>query len=362
MIPYGHQDISKTDIDAVVEVLRSEFLTQGPAVPRFEKGIRELTGAAYALAVNSATSALHIACLALDVSPGDIVWTVANTFVASANCALYCGAKIDFVDIDLQTYNICPKKLEEKLLSAQRSGTLPKVLIPVHFAGRPAPQQEIWQLAQKYGVRIIEDASHAIGAVRHQEAVGSCRWSDITVFSFHPVKIITTGEGGMALTNDTQLAEKMDRIRCHGIEKTAALEKSKGAWYYQQVALGYNYRMSDIHAALGCSQLGRLARYIEKRNQLAQKYTKAFAGCSLQCPGFPEDGISSWHLYVIQLAEAGKRRAIFTHLRTMGIGVHVHYIPVYHQPWFQQMGFQKGYCPAAETYYSRALTLPLFPA
>jgi UDP-4-amino-4,6-dideoxy-N-acetyl-beta-L-altrosamine transaminase len=361
MIPYGHQDIRQEDIDAVISVLRSDFLTQGPMVPRFETALCKYTGVGYAVAVNSGTSALHLACLALGVGKGDRVWTVPNTFVASANAALYCGAEVDFVDIDPVTFNISPVALEEKLRVAKRANRLPKVLIPVHFAGYPTAQKAIWQLTQRYGVRIIEDAAHAVGAERDGEKVGSCRWSDITTFSFHPVKIITTGEGGAALTNDPELAGKMALLRSHGVQRDKKEQEVHGPWSYQQVALGFNYRMTDIQAALGCRQMTRIEEYVDRRNSLARVYKENLVDLALICPKSPREGRSAWHLYVIQVSDSSRRREIFEYLREEGIGVNVHYIPVYRQPWYQQLGFQPGYCPNAEKYYRRAITLPLFP-
>ncbi len=364
-IPYGHQEIREEDIAAVEKILRSDFLTQGEAVPAFEQALCRYCGARYAVAVNSATSALHLACRALDVGPGDRVWTTPITFVASANCALYCGAEVDFVDIDGDTFNISCDALEEKLRQAKKANRLPKVVIPVHFAGRPVEQQRIGRLAEEYGFSVIEDASHAIGAVqdiKRGERVGGCHYSDITVFSFHPVKIITTGEGGAAMTNNPQLAEKMARLRSHGIIRNKEIEQEYGEWYYRQVDLGYNYRMTDIQAALGSSQLLRLEGYIKKRNELAKRYNRELASLPLTLPPFAAESISSWHLYVIRLGSPAVRKEVFAQLRKMGIGVNVHYIPLYHQPYYQRLGFERGYCPAAEEYYARAITLPLFAA
>jgi len=367
MIPYGRQDITQTDIDAVVEVLRSDFLTQGPAVPRFEHAVASLVNADYAIAVNSATSALHIACLALELGPDDRLWTVPNTFVASANCGRYCGAEVDFVDIDPRTWNLSVPKLREKLAQAKLEGRLPKLLVPVHFAGQPAEQEAIWDLAQEYGFRVLEDASHAIGASRYGEPVGSCRWSDITVFSFHPVKIITTCEGGMALTNDEELAERMAMLRSHGITRDSDkfLRPSPAPWHYEQQMLGYNYRMTDIQATLGASQLERLDDYIERRNTMARRYDLWLAGLPLQLPTVQPQNQSAFHLYVVRLkhnATAKTHRQVFGELRQHGIGVNLHYMPVHLQPHYRELGFTQGQYPEAEAYGESAITLPLYPA
>jgi UDP-4-amino-4,6-dideoxy-N-acetyl-beta-L-altrosamine transaminase len=378
MIPYGRQEILDADIKAVVGVLRSDFLTQGPAVARFEQFVASRVRAKHAIAVNSATSALHIACMALGVAPGDRVWTVPNTFVASANCARYEGAEIDFVDIDPETWNLDVSKLREKLVRARRDDRLPKVVIPVHFAGQPTDQEAIWELAHEFGFRVVEDASHAIGASRNGEPVGSCRWSDIVVFSFHPVKIITTGEGGMALTNDDGLAERMCMLRSHGItrdptrlrgEEFAAVGSPEicppPAWYYEQQMLGYNYRMTDIQAALGISQLDRLQKYVMRRNALARRYDAALAGAPLQLPFVQPGNVSAFHLYVVRLqsgATASAHRRIFEELRTRGIAVNVHYMPVHLQPYYRDLGFAPGGFPEAEAHGRSAITLPLFAA
>ncbi|MEO4046300.1 UDP-4-amino-4,6-dideoxy-N-acetyl-beta-L-altrosamine transaminase [Pseudomonas sp. CAU 1711] len=365
MIPYGRQDISQADIDAVVAVLQSDFLTQGPMVPRFEQGVARHVGAEHALAVNSATSALHIACLALGLGPGDRLWTSPVTFVASANCALYCGAEVDFVDIDPRTYNLCPRALEAKLQQAERDGTLPKVVVPVHLCGQPCDMQAIHALAKRYGFRIIEDASHAIGGKYRGEFIGNCRYSDITVFSFHPVKIITTAEGGMALTNDAALAERMALLRSHGItrEPSKMTRESDGPWYYQQVDLGFNYRMTELQAALGVTQLARLDRYVARRHELARRYDQLLAELPLITPWQHADGYSGLHLYVIRLQLDKLRsshRQVFESLREQGIGVNLHYIPVHTQPYYQRMGFQVGDFPEAERYYREAISLPMF--
>jgi UDP-4-amino-4,6-dideoxy-N-acetyl-beta-L-altrosamine transaminase len=366
MIPYGHQDISAADIQAVVDVLRSDFLTQGPAVPAFEKAVADYCGAAHAVAVNSATSALHIACLALGVGPGDLVWTSPITFVASANCALYCGAQVDFVDIDPRTYNLSAERLAEKLAKAEKSGCLPKVVIPVHLCGQPCDMARIHELAQRYHFKIIEDASHAVGGKYRDEPIGKCRFSDITVFSFHPVKIITTGEGGMALTNDEKLAGRMQLLRSHGITRNTEemTHVPDGPWYYQQIGLGFNYRMTDIQAALGLSQLQRVDEFIAKRHAIALRYDELLADLPIIIPWQHPDRYSGMHLYVIRLhlGEMKKtRREVFEALRTAGIGVNLHYIPVYRQPYYDQLGFRAGSCPEAEQYYAEAISLPMYP-
>lgn len=365
MIPYGRQDISQQDIDAVVEVLQSDFLTQGPKVPLFEKTVAGYVGATHALAVNSATSALHIACLALGLGEGDWLWTTPITFVASANCGLYCGAQVDFVDIDPVTYNLCPKELEKKLIAAEKTGKLPKVVVPVHFSGQPCDMQAIHQLAQTYGFKIIEDASHAIGGKYQGEPIGNCRYSDITVFSFHPVKIITTAEGGLALTNDDALAEKMNLYRSHGVTRDTSLmtHEPDGPWYYQQVALGFNYRMTELQAALGISQMQRLDEFVAQRHRLAERYNKLLADLPLTLPWQHPDSYSGLHLYVIrlQLDKINKTHLqVFEQLREAGIGVNLHYIPVHMQPYYQDMGFKNGDFPEAERYYKEAISLPMF--
>ena len=366
MIPYGRQDISETDIQAVVDVLRSDFLTQGPAVPAFEKSITDYCGAKHAVAVNSATSALHIACLALGVGKGDVVWTSPITFVASANCALYCGADVDFVDIDPRTYNLSTERLAEKLALAKTSGRLPKVVIPVHLCGQPCDMAGIHALSQRYGFKIIEDASHAIGGKYKGEPIGNCRYSDITVFSFHPVKIITTGEGGMALTNDAQLVKRMQLLRSHGITRDTAdmTHAPDGPWYYQQIELGFNYRMTDLQAALGLSQMQRLGEFVTRRHVIAKRYEQLLSALPVITPWQHPDGYSGLHLYVIRLklAEIGKtHRQVFEALRAAGIGVNLHYIPVHRQPYYEGLGFKAGYCPEAEQYYAEAISLPMYP-
>lgn len=366
-IPYGRQDISEADIQAVVAVLRSDFLTQGPVVPAFEKAVAEYCGARHAVAVNSATSALHIACLALGLGPGDSVWTSPITFVASANCARYCGAEVDFVDIDPRTYNMSVARLEEKLVQAAVAGKLPKVVIPVHLCGQPCEMEAIHALSLKYGFRIIEDASHAIGGRYKGKAIGNCRYSDITVFSFHPVKIITTGEGGMALTNDPKLHNHMARLRSHGITRDAAemTQAPDGPWYYQQIELGFNYRMTDIQAALGLSQMQRLDEFVQARHELAKNYNELFKKCPVTIPWQHGDSYSGLHLYVIRLkleAINASHSEVFERLRVAGIGVNLHYIPVYRQPYYACQGFDPNDFPEAERYYTEAISLPMYPA
>lgn len=366
MIRYGQQDITQADIDAVIGVLKSVNLTQGPNIPQFEQSVLAHTRAKHAVAVNSATSALHIACLALDLGHGDWLWTTPNTFVASANCALYCGAKVDFVDIDPRTYNLCPKKLEAKLIEAEKAGRLPKIVIPVHLCGQPCDMQAIHALGQKYGFKIIEDASHAIGGLYKGEPIGNCRYCDISVFSFHPVKIITTAEGGMALTNSDELATRLSLLRSHGITRDPALmtQPMDGPWNYQQVALGYNYRMTDMQAALGVSQMTRLSQYVARRHEIARRYNELLADLPLTLPWQHPDSYSAYHLYVIRL-ELEKISAthlqVFEALREKDILVNLHYIPVHTQPFYQKMGFKQGDYPEAERYYREAISIPMHP-
>lgn len=365
MIPYGRQEITQEDIDAVVAVLHSDFLTQGPQVPLFEQTVAHHVGAKHALAVNSATSALHIACLALGLGPGDWLWTTPVTFVASANCGLYCGAQVDFVDINPRTYNLCPKALEAKLLAAEKTGKLPKVLVAVHFCGQPCDMAAIHVLSQKYGFKIIEDASHAIGGKYKGEFIGNSRYSDVTVFSFHPVKIITTAEGGMALTNNVELAHKMALLRSHGITRDSAhmTHAPDGPWYYQQIDLGYNYRMTELQAALGVSQMQRLDVFVARRHELAQRYDQMLADLPVTSPWQHPDSYSGLHLYVIrlQLDKITKTyRQVFEALREQGIGVNLHYIPVHTQPHYQRMGHKVGDYPQAELYYAEAISLPMY--
>ena len=366
-IPYGRQDISEADIAAVVAVLKSDFLTQGPVVSQFENAVAAYCGAQHAVAVNSATSALHIACLALGVGKGDSVWTTAITFVASANCALYCGASVDFVDIDPLTYNISVEQLAFKLAQAEKTGTLPKVVIPVHLCGQPCDMEAIHALSRQYGFKIIEDASHAIGGKYKNESIGNCRYSEITIFSFHPVKIITSGEGGMAVTNDASLAKSMQLLRSHGISSNATdmfARPAEEIWNYQQIGLGFNYRMTDIHAALGLSQMQRLDEFVAQRHAIANRYDRELADFALATPWQHTDSYSGYHLYIIRvIQEAGipTNRQIYQAMHAAGVLVNLHYIPVYRQPYFEKMGFARGYCPEAENYFATALSLPMYP-
>jgi len=361
MIPYGRQQITEDDIHAVQKVLRSNYLTQGPVVPAFERSVAERVGAQHAIAVNSATSALHIACLALDLGPGDLLWTSPITFVASANCGRYCGAEVAFVDIDPDTFNLCPDALEAQLDAAARTGNLPKVIVAVHMCGQSPDMVRISELARAHGIRIVEDASHAIGAEYMGAPVGNCGHSDVTVFSFHPVKIITTAEGGMALTNDPELAARMDRLRSHGITRDPALmtHAPDGPWYYQQLELGWNYRMTEMQAALGLSQMDKLDTFIARRLDLANAYDTALTGLPLYRPGRQSGAVSSWHLYVIRLHDSARHRSTFEALRAEGIGVNLHYIPVHLQPFYKEQGFTHGDFPTSEDYYSRAISIPL---
>jgi UDP-4-keto-6-deoxy-N-acetylglucosamine 4-aminotransferase len=366
MIPYGRQTISETDITAVIDILKSDYITQGPTVPAFEQRVSDYCGARYGVATNSATSALHIACLALGVTQEDIVWTTPITFVASANCARYCGAQIDFVDIDPHTYNLCSERLAEKLSHAQKLGKLPKVVIPVHFAGQSCDMAAIYALSQQYGFKIIEDASHAIGGRYQDKLIGNCAYSDITVFSFHPVKIITTAEGGLATTNRAELARQMQLLRSHGITRdiNQMNQEPDGAWYYQQIDLGFNYRMNDLQAALGLSQMQRLDEFVNKRQNIAKRYDQRLSKLPIITPRQQPDRHSAWHLYVIRLRlkDIGhSRQQVFDTMRAASIGVNVHYIPVYTQPYYQAQGFKPGYCPAAEHYYAEAISLPMYP-
>lgn len=368
MIPYGRQSINENDIQAVLDVLKSDWLTQGPAVPRFEQTVANYTAASHAVAVNSATGALHIACLALEVGPGDWVWTSPNTFVASANCALYCGANVDFVDIDPQTYNMSVTCLAEKLEKAKAANRLPKVLIPVHFAGQSCDMLAIHELSRTYGFRIIEDASHAIGASFQQNKVGSCVHSDITVFSFHPVKIVTTGEGGMATTNNRDLAERMIRHRSHGITNRREWMRDRPGdeiWNYQQIDIGYNYRLTDIQAALGYSQIQRLDEFVQRRHEIAQRYNESLADLPIILPWQFPNSYSSYHLYPIRIRKSLcglTQRQVYESLIRSQIGANLHYIPVYRQPYYESLGFSVGYCPEAELYHRETISLPIFSA
>lgn len=362
MIPYGRQSLDHADLEAVAEVLRSDWLTQGPAIPRFEAALAKRCQAAHAIAVNSATSALHLACLALGVGPGDVVWTSPNTFVASANCARYCGADVDFVDIDPATGNMDAAILADKLATARASGgQLPKVVIPVHFAGNPCDMDALSELARDYGFRLIEDASHAVGATLNGLPIGCGKWADITVFSFHPVKIITTGEGGALLTNHPDLARRLERLRSHGITRAPSEmdHPTEAPWYYEQIELGLNYRITDIQAALGTSQLAKLDCFVARRRDIAARYSAELEGLGLILPAETHAALSSWHLYPVR---TDRRDAVFHALRARGIGVQVHYIPVHCQPYYRRLGFGPGQFPNAETHGATAVSLPMFPA
>ncbi|MBZ0104045.1 MAG: UDP-4-amino-4,6-dideoxy-N-acetyl-beta-L-altrosamine transaminase [Sulfuricella denitrificans] len=366
MIPYGRQDIAAADIAAVVETLQSDWLTQGPAIERFEQAVADYCGTKYAIAVCNATAALHLAGLVAGLGQGDALWTSPNTFVASANCALYCGATVDFVDIDPATYNLSASALEQKLKSAEHEGKLPKIVVPVHFAGQSCDMEAIAALSRRYGFSVIEDAAHAIGASYRKRPIGSCEFSDMAVFSFHPVKIITTGEGGMILTNREDHYEKLKRLRSHGITRDARFMQGDihGPWYYQQIELGYNYRMTDIQAALGASQMTRLDEFVQRRHELAARYQTLLQDLPLTLPWQHPDTRSSFHLYVIRLQlnkTAKNHRQIFEELRNAGIGVNLHYIPVHLQPYYRQFGFQAGDFPESEKYYGEAISLPLYP-
>jgi UDP-4-amino-4,6-dideoxy-N-acetyl-beta-L-altrosamine transaminase len=367
VIPYGKQDVNQADIDSVVGVLKSDFLTQGPQVPLFEKTVSGYCDAEFGVAVNSATSALHIACLALGLSKGDWLWTSPNSFVASANCSLYCNAQVDFVDIDPQTYNLSAEELEKKLIQAKQDNKLPKIVIPVHFAGQSCDMKKIHSLSQEYDFNIIEDASHAIGGKYLNKPIGGCQYSDITVFSFHPVKIITTAEGGLATTNNSELAEKMQLLRSHGVTRNLNLmtKQSEGGWYYQQVDLGFNYRMTELQAALGISQIQRLDKFIANRHILQKRYDSLLSSLPIVKPYQDQDSYSALHLYPIQIdldSIDKSRQQIFDELRQNDIGVNVHYIPIHTQPYYQRLGFKEGSFPNSEIYYSRAISIPLFHA
>jgi UDP-4-amino-4,6-dideoxy-N-acetyl-beta-L-altrosamine transaminase len=365
VIPYGKHDINQADIDSVVNALKSDFLTQGPQVPLFEQVVFDYCGSQYGVAVNSATSALHIACLALSLGKGDYFWTSPNSFVASANCGLYCGAKVDFVDIDEKTYNMSVTELEKKLMQAKKDNKLPKIVIPVHFAGQSCDMKKIRSLSKEYGFSVIEDASHAIGGKYLDKSIGSCQYSDITVFSFHPVKIITTAEGGLATTNSRELAEKMRLLRSHGITRNPSLmnKESEGDWYYQQIDLGFNYRMTELQATLGISQMGRLNEFVAIRHKRKKRYNKLLIDLPIVTPYQDLNSYSALHLYPIQidLSKVNKSRVqIFTKLRENDIGVNVHYIPIYRHPHYVQLGFKKGEFPNSESYYSKAISIPIF--
>jgi UDP-4-amino-4,6-dideoxy-N-acetyl-beta-L-altrosamine transaminase len=365
-IPYGRQNITEDDITAVVAVLRSDWLTQGPTIEKFEQAVANYCGAKYAVAVSNATAALHLACLAIGLDPGDTLWTSPNTFVASANCARYCGADVDFVDIDSQTYNLSIAELDRKLIAAEKSGTLPKVILPVHFAGQSCDMEAIAALAKKYGIQVIEDASHALGGDYQTQKIGSCEFSEMAIFSFHPVKMITTGEGGMIVTNRSDLYDRLKQLRSHGITKDAhqLISKAPGSWYYEQQALGFNYRMTDLQAALGTSQMNRLDSFVQQRRALADRYREVLQSLPVQLPNDSSYTQSSFHLYVIRLKIERLKRSkseIFEALRDRGIGVQIHYIPVHTQPYYQELGFAWGDFPIAEHYYQEAISLPLYP-
>lgn len=366
IIPYGRQSISEADIKSVVDVLRSNYLTQGPVVPSFEEAVATYCNAKHAVAFNSATSGLHIACLALNLGPGDYLWTSPITFVASANCGLYCGASVDFVDIDAETFNLCPNALEQKLIQAKQIGKLPKVVVVVHMCGQPCNMVAIYELSKVYGFKIIEDASHAIGATYRQEQVGNCKYSDVTIFSFHPVKIITTAEGGMAVTNDDAVAARMQRLRSHGISNIHAEIQARPddeIWNYQQLSLGFNCRMTELQAALGISQLNMIDEFIKRRHAIANYYDEALQGLPLKTPYQLPETRSSYHLYPIQIdiAKSGKRqKTIYKAMHQAGIQVNLHYIPVYRHPYFESLGFKKGYCSNAEDYFKKTISIPIY--
>lgn len=363
MIPYGRQSISAADVQAVVDVLQSDFLTQGPVVPAFEQALAGLTGARHSVAVNSATSALHVACLALGLGPGDFLWTVPNTFLASANCARYCGAEVGFVDIDPGTWNMSAPALAQRLAEAERERRLPKIVVPVAFGGQSCDMRSIKSLADRYGFAVIEDASHAVGATYAGRPVGCGEFADITIFSFHPVKIVTSAEGGIATTQDDRLASRMQLFRSHGMTRDPALMEgeSEGGWYYEQIELGYNYRMTELQAALGLSQLERLHQFVERRHQLATRYAALLDGLPLDMQHCLNDAHSALHLFPVRLHDTRRRRDVFDALRAAGIGVNVHYIPVHLQPYYRRLGFARGDFPVAEAYYAGAITLPMYP-
>jgi UDP-4-amino-4,6-dideoxy-N-acetyl-beta-L-altrosamine transaminase len=363
-IPYGCQNITEEDIAAVVEVLRSDWLTQGPTIERFEQAVADYCGVKYAVAVSNATAALHLACLAIGLGPSDCLWTSPNSFVASANCARYCGAEVDFVDIDSQTYNMSIEELDRKLIDADQSGTLPKVILPVHFAGQSCDMEAIAALAKKYGIQVIEDASHSLGGCYQTQKIGSCEFSEMAIFSFHPVKMITTGEGGMIVTNRADLNQILKQLRSHGITKSPHLftQESSGDWYYEQQALGFNYRLTDIQAALGVSQIQRLNQFVTRRQELADRYYTQLQDLPLETPIVQPENQSSYHLYVVRLKLEKLTRAkseIFQDLQSRGIGVQVHYIPVHTQPYYQILGFKWGDYPIVEAYYAETLSLPI---
>ena len=366
MIPYGRQNVSEDDINSVVEVLRSDFLTQGPRVGEFEKAFAAKVGANHAIAMNSATSALHASCVVLGLGPGDCLWTSPISFVASSNCGLYCGASVDFVDIDPETFNMCPELLEEKLIKAEKHGKIPKVLVVVHLAGQSADMETISRLSRRFNFRIIEDASHAIGGKYQNEYIGNCKYGDITVFSLHPVKIITSGEGGLALTNSSEIATKLANFRSHGIIRCGDNEsfKKNGHWYYEQTSLGFNYRMTEIHASLGHSQMKRLDNFVSERNIIARTYEEKFNETEILAPFISPDCYSAYHLYIIRfpgIRSLREKKFVFDYMRDVNIGVQLHYIPIHTQPYYRSLGFNWGDCPNAEHYYLQSMTIPIFP-
>lgn len=363
MIPYGCQSISEADIKAVTDVLRSPLITQGPVSDQFEQVVADYCGARAAVAVANGTAALHLAVMALGLGPGGLLWTTPITFVASANCARFVGAGVDFVDIDPDTYNMSVEALAEKLASAERAGRLPDVVVPVHFAGVSCDMARIRELSDTYGFKVLEDGAHGVGGTYRGKPVGSCEYSDATTFSFHPVKIVTTGEGGLVLTNDERVAHQAQLLHTHGItrEEDEMRGEPDGPWYYQQIELGYNFRITDIQAALGVSQMGRLDAFVSRRNEIARAYLTAFADLPVRCQQVPDDVLSSYHLFVIEL-ERHDRAEVYDRLRELGVGSAVHYIPVHLQPYYRDLGFNQGDFPNAERYYSRAITLPMYPA
>lgn len=366
MIPFSRQFVDKSDVKSVIKSLKSNFLTQGPLVTSFEKEVLKITKAKFAVSTNSGSSALHIACLSLGLKKGDLVWTVPNTFAASANCAINCGAKVDFIDIDKETWNIDVVQLEKKLKKAKIKKKLPQIVIPVHFAGLPSDQKKIWQLSKKYKFKIIEDASHSIGANFFKEPIGSCKWSNVTIFSFHPTKIITTSEGGMALTNDGNISKKMKMYATNGITKDYSsfkYKKNHKPWYYEQHFPGFNYRMSDVAAALGISQIKKLKKFIEQRNKLAKIYNEFLKLPAVKSQKIPKGLKSSFHLYVIRVNSRKSKLShleIFKKLRAKNIYVNLHYMPLHLNPYFKKLGFKKGQFPESEKYADEAISLPIY--
>jgi len=366
VIPYARQSIDQSDISAVVEVLQSDWLTQGPLVERFEQAIAQRCGAGHAVAICNATAGLHLACLAAGLGSGDWLWTSPISFVASANCGRYCGASVDFVDIDPYTWTIDAAALALKLEQADRQGRLPKVVVAVAFAGQSADMRTIKALAHQYGFTLIEDAAHAVGARYAGVAVGSGEFADMTVFSFHPVKIITSAEGGMVLTNRADLAQRLRLLRGHGVTRDSGqmTEESHGAWYYQQLELGFNYRITDLQAALGLSQLARLDDFLVRRQALAARYQQLLAGLPVGVQAPQAEAESAWHLFVVRLQGDNLQRShreVFDGMRAAGVGVNLHYIPIHLQPYYRELGFKPGDFPQAEAYYAGALSLPMYP-